>query len=348
MRLAGNKKNTGNHQFLKFRYLVIKKKVNAWILVTILLAILLTAPLWSIGIGIFNGPGSSWSHIKSTVLLNYVTNTLLLIFGTGIFTILLGVITAWLVSTCEFNGRKWFEWALILPLSIPTYIMAFTYAGFLDYTGPLQSTFRNLWGINLSEWVNIMNLPGAVFVMGLVLYPYVYLTTRASFSLQSANILEVSRVLGSTPLRMFLKVAIPVSRPALIAGLTLVIFEVLNDYGAVKYFGIPTFTTGIFRAWFSLGEIQTAIYLAALLLIFVVFSLWLERFQRGKAQYTIGTTPREIHKFKLKGWKKSSAVLICFIPVLFGFLIPFLQLLSWSFQTISEVIDTQFFHIAQK
>lgn len=319
--------------------------LNTWAIYLALIVLLITLPLVSIFLNLFNAPGPSWDHLQQNVLLKYITNSLLLILGVGSISVLLGVSTAWLVSTCEFKGRRFFSWALILPLAIPSYIIAYTYAGIFDYTGLIQQGYRLLIP-NQPFHFDIMNIYGVIIILAFVLYPYVFATARASFLNQSAALIESGRVLGNSPWQIFFKIALPLSRPAIVAGTTLVIMEVLNDYGAVKYFGIPTFTTGIFRAWFSLGDIQSAIYLAALLMVIVFVMMMIEQWQRGNKQYEqISQNNQLTARYKLTTSKSVLAFTACLIPFLIGFAFPIIQLLYWAGKTFSDVIDVAFLEL---
>lgn len=308
----------------------------------LLIVLLIATPIFTILFNIFEGPGETMQHLAANVLTDYIINSVLLMLGVGSISLVLGVSTAWLVSTCRFPGRAIFEWALILPMAVPTYIIAYTYAGIFDYAGPVQSLAVTLLGEKLPH-IDIMNLNGVMWIMAFVLYPYVYVISRASFTSQSRTILESSRVLGAGSWRTFFRVALPVTRPAIVGGLSLVLMEVLNDYGAVKYFGVSTFTTGIFRSWLSLGDFNAAVYLSAILIIFVLALIGIERFQRGDAKYDDGaSSSRPIRYYQLKGWKLLATFLFCMIPLLFGFIIPLLQLLQWSFQTYASVVNDKF------
>ncbi|MEO1450681.1 MAG: iron ABC transporter permease, partial [Bacteroidota bacterium] len=253
--------------------------------------------------------------------------------------LILGGLSAWLVSTCDFPGRKWLSWALIMPLAIPSYIAAYTWAGILGFTGPVQRTLRDWLGSNAPH-IDIMHLPGVAMILALVLYPYVYLVGRAAFQRQSRSLWEAARLLGQSPWQAFWRVALPLARPALVAGLALVLMEILNDYGAVQYFGVRTFTTGIFRAWFSLGDTDAAIRLSGFLLAAVGLLLFLERRQRGRSQTRESEakyTPWQ--RIRLNGWQAAGASLVCLIPVLFGFAIPVLQLLAWAAKEAGKGMD---------
>ncbi len=336
------------HQVKSFLRRVLNestKGFNRWGIVAILLLLLVLTPILAVLVQTFQGEGSdTWQHLAGTVLQDYIVNSLLLATGVGILSLLFGLSTAWLVSICDFPGRKFFTWALLLPMAIPTYIAAYTYAGIFDYAGPVQVFFRETLGWQLNPgWFNIMNFEGLMVIMALVLYPYVYAITRTAFLSQSRNILESSRVLGSSAWRTFFRVALPVNRPAIVGGLLLVIMEVLNDYGAVKFFGVSTFTTGIFRAWFSLGDSNAAAYLSAILMFFVFALVIIERWQRGRARYDVsGQGNKPIRLYRLKYWQKVVAFLTCLLPFLFGFGIPLIQIVSWSVDTATKVIDWDF------
>ncbi len=307
----------------------------------ILIVLLMATPILTIFFNIFQGPGETMQHLSQTVLSDYIFNSLFLMLGVGLFSLILGLSSAWLVTTCNFPGRSFFEWALILPLAVPTYIIAFTYAGIFDYSGAFYNII-SFFGLSAPR-INIMSLWGVVFIMSFVLYPYVYVIARASFSNQSRTILESSRILGAGAYRTFFKIALPVIRPAIVGGLSLVLMEVLNDYGAVKYYGVSTFTTGIFRAWFSLGDFNAAIYLSAILMLFVLMLIWAERAQRGKARFDQGgVINRPFQRYNLSFFQRLLCIIVCFIPLFFGFLAPLIQLLIWSKQTAHKIINNQF------
>ncbi len=323
--------------------------LTPWTVATAVVVFLVLLPPAVILGGVFAGGSETWDHLASTVLGLYIVNSLALVVGVGALTLVVGVATAWLVATCDFPGRKVFEWALILPLALPTYIMAFTWAEILAHHGPvqqaLQVVFEPAATARLRTW--LMTLPGAGVMMALVLYPYVYLIGRTSFQKQSGGILETARMLGKGPWETFFRVALPLARPAIVAGLTLVLMEVLNEYGAVKYFGVSTFTTGIFRAWFSLGDGPAAIRLSAALLVLVFALILVERGQRGRARFDHGSSRfRPIPRFPLTGWRRWGAAVACAIPVLLGFVVPVGQLLVWAVGVAPEALDRRFLTLA--
>ncbi len=323
---------------------IFKKYANGWSIALITLVLLIGLPIYTLLFKFIDGGSSEvWNHLMDTVLSDYILNSIGLVIVVSFLTLLIGISSAWIVSTCDIPFRRQFEWILILPLAIPTYIAAYTYAGIFDYASPIQSFFRNLGWIEIA-YIDIMNFWGVAVVMSLVLFPYVYVVARSSFMNQSSTLLEASRILGSSSWRTFFKIALPISRPAIIGGVSLVVMEVLNDYGAVKYFGISTFTTGIFRAWFSLGDPNAAINLSGLLMIFILLLLSLERWQRGKTHFDEGARlGRKLKRYQLKGWKKALAFTVCFIPLFLGFIAPVFQLIIWSADTVRRVFNTDFF-----
>ena len=277
--------------------------------------------------------GVLWQHLFETVLNDYLINSLLLLLGVGAGVLLLGVPTAWLTSMCSFPGRRWMSWALLLPLAVPAYIIAYTYAGLLDFAGPVQTWIRDLTGLSYGDYwfFEIRSLGGAVVMMSLVLYPYVYLMARAAFLEQSVSSLEVGCSLGYSRWRAMWSLALPMARPAIIAGLSLALMETLADYGTVQYYGVSTFTTGIFRTFYGYGDTAAASQLAASLLAFVILLVMLERYSRRRARYHSQAESRaRADLIPLKGSQAAIAIVICLTPLLLGFVIPATQLLLWA------------------
>lgn len=314
----------------------------------VLVALVLSLPIFVIAGYLFSGSAEVFVHLYNTVLVDYVSNSFLLMLGVGISVLMLGVPAAWLTSVCEFPGRKVFSWALLLPLAVPAYIIAYTYTGLLDYAGPVQTLIRDLTGLGYGEYwfFEIRSLPGAMLMLALVLYPYVYLLSRAAFLEQSGSTLEVARTLGYNRLQAFYKLGIPLARPAIIAGLSLALMETLADYGTVQYFGVSTFTTGIFRTFYGFGDSAAAAQLAAFLLGFVALLVLLEKYSRRKARYhSSAEYSGKAAPIHLEGGQAVLAFIACLIPVLFGFLIPAGQLAYWSF-TQSELAGSEFVQLA--
>lgn len=317
----------------------IQRDTNKWSIILLTIVLFITIPVITIFINLFYGPGETWSHLVTNLLPNYLLNSFWLIIGTSVVTLFFGISSAYVVSRYHVPFRKQLEWLLILPLAIPSYITAYAYAGIFDYGGVFEKTF--------SVKVDIMNHLGLVFVLSVSLYPYVYVASRAFFLNQSKNIIEASKLLGAGEFKTFVKLILPLSRPAFIGGLTLVLMEVLNDYGAAKYYGINTFTTGIFRAWFSLEEPETAIYLSAILVIIIFLIISLEKWQRKRIGYSNTVkNHQQAKREKTSTKQKTILFIIVFIPVLFGFLLPLFQLMYWAFLTYKEVFNYEFITIS--
>ncbi len=300
--------------------------VNVWSIGTVLIALAMTVPILAVLI-IGLTPGDEiWSHLVSTVLPGYISTTLLLMIGVGVGTLVIGVGTAWLVSTCRFPGRRMFEWALLLPMAMPAYVIAYVYTDILEYAGPVQGLLRDVFGWTLKReyWFpEIRSLGGAASMMTLVLYPYVYLLSRAAFIEQSVCVLEASRVLGRGPWRSFFSVALPLARPAIVIGTSLVLMETLNDFGTVDFFAVGTFTLGIYDVWLNMNNIAGAAQLAGLLLFFVVFLVLAERFGRRKQRFHHTMAKfKALPGYELRGRARTWAVIGCALPVVFGFLLP--------------------------
>ncbi len=328
--------------------LPLRLKPDGWTLGVALIALAVSLPLVTVIAFVLQPSTDVWDHLVDTVLARYVTNSLTIAAGVGVGTLIIGVATAWLTSMCEFPGRRFFTWALLLPLAVPSYIIAYTYTGMLEYAGPVQEALRAAtgWGYGDYWFPEIRSLGGAIVMLTLVLFPYVYLLARAAFLEQSLCVLEVSRTLGCGAWRAFFTVAAPLARPAIATGLSLVLMETLAEYGAVHYFGISTFTTGIFRTWFGLGDAAAAAQLAAVLLGFVFVLVVLERMSRRRARYhhTSGRY-QALTAVRLRGWQAAVAVAACGLPLLLGFVVPVFQLTIWAVQTWDEMVTAGFFEL---
>ncbi|MBF1164065.1 MAG: iron ABC transporter permease [Dechloromonas agitata] len=303
-----------------------KTHVSPLLIVGLIVAALAALPVASVGLNLFvGGTSATWAHLSATVLPEYIANSVWLCLGVGVGVALVGVTTAWLTAMHDFPGRRVFEWALVLPLAVPAYVMAYVYTDFLQFVGPVQTFLRDTFGWAHGDYwfPDIRTLPGAMLMFVCVLYPYVYLLARTAFLERASGMLEAARTLGLGPWRAFFAVSLPLARPAIVAGVALALMETLADYGTVAYFAVNTFTTGIYRAWFSLGDRVAAAQLAAMLLAFVLFLLTMERISRGRARYhnTTGRN-RPMAGARLKGLAASLAVLACLLPLLLGFLLP--------------------------
>ena len=321
-------------------------KLNRWGFLAVVIALFMALPVMVVGSFVFQATNDNWQHLLDNLLTEYISNSLILMLGVSVGVLSMGIITAWLTSMCEFPLRRLFSWTLLLPLAIPAYIIAYTYTGLFDFAGPIQSQLRDWFGWQYGDYwfPEIRSMGGAILMLSLVLYPYVYMMARAAFLEQSLCVLEVSRTLGNSPLKSFFRIALPLARPAIITGLSLALMETLADYGTVQYFGVNTFTTGIFRTWFGMGDSGTAAQLSAMLLSFVFLLIVLERWSRRRAKFHHTSNKYStIKRFQLYGWAAFWAWLACLLPVLFGFILPATQLSIWTFTTAEENIDSAFF-----
>ena len=302
---------------------------------TLLVAGLLALPLASVIASFLVGASDLWSHLAATALPRYVGNTALLLGAVACGVVSMGVVAAWLVTAYRFPGRDWLEWALLLPLAMPAYVMAYAYTDWLQFTGPVQSALRAASGWQVREYwfPEVRSLTGAAAMLSFALYPYVYLIARTAFQDLSRSAIEAGRLAGYGALGAFLRVAVPLARPAIVAGATLALMETLADFGTVSYFGVEVFTTGIFKAWLSMGDSVAAAQLSTCLLGFVVVLLALERVNRGRAAYH-GIAPRKARPHRLQGAGAAAAFAACAAPVAFGFALPALILgqLAWDLQ----------------
>ena len=300
--------------------------------VTAITVTVLALPFLALAAQLFKPEYEVWLHLANTVLNTYLTESALLGAGTVACTLVIGVATAWLCSVCEFPARRFFEWALILPLAYPAYIIAYVYTGMFDYGGPLHAWLAAVTGLERPP--SIRSLGGAIAVLSLVLYPYVYLLARVAFIRQSSRIIEAGRTLGARPGACFLHIALPTARPAIIAGAAIVMMETLADYGAVAYFGVNTFSVGIFRTWFGLGSMVGAAQLSMLLLAFVVALLVVEKRARRRSRYYDAEPRPSAPSYRLRGAHAASAIAVCALPPLLGFFAPTVQLLAWAVERL--------------
>ena len=300
-------------------------RISPLIVAAFLVALLAGLPVASVGFNLFlGGTSGTWNHLASTVLPEYIGNSLALCAGVGCGVALIGVATAWLTAMHDFPGRRVFEWALVLPLAVPAYVMAYVYTDFLQFVGPVQTTLREIFGWEFGDYrfPDIRTLPGAMLMFVFVLYPYVYLLARTAFLERAGGVLEAARTLGIGPWRAFFTVSLPLARPAIATGVALALMETLADYGTVAYFAVNTFTTGIYRAWFSLGDRIASAQLAAILLGFVLLLVAVERITRGRARYHNTSNRPRPSAGRLRGSAALLASLACLTPLALGFLLP--------------------------
>lgn len=326
-----------------------KDFLNPWIILPTFLFALFVVPVIWIIFSLFGNYSDNWVHIYNYTLSGYIYNTVLIIIGTSIGTLIIGVGSAWLVTTYNFTGKKFLEWALLLPFAVPPYILAYTFTGLFDSYGTANNLVRDLFSLP-NEFIffpKLRNVYGASIVFSFTLYPYVYLVSRMAFINQSRSMLEVGRTLGYNKFQIFYKLSIPAIRPAIIAGLMLVLMETISDFGAVEHFAVNTFTTGIFSAWFGLYDFHTAKQLAALLLIVVISFLILEKYSRRKSRYSSGSNVfSPIAAEKLNGFQNIFASLFCFIPVFVGFVLPNIQLGYWALNYKLDFFNEKFISTA--
>jgi iron(III) transport system permease protein len=290
--------------------------------VSLVTAALVLAPVVAVVWNVFLPSETTWSHLVSTVLPSYIWSTLLLVLMVAFGVIFSGVISAWLVTAYSFPGKHVLEWALVLPLAMPAYVMAYAYTDWLQAAGPVQTTLREITGLQVREYwfPEIRSLLGAAAMLSFALYPYVYLLARAAFHDQPRSAIEAAHLAGYGAWGRFWHVSLPLARPGIVAGTALALMETLADFGTVSYFAVNTFTTGIYRAWLSLGDPVAAGQLASCLLVFVAVILSLERLHRGSARYAGKRTPTPAQS--LRGWRALAASALCVAPVLFGFVLP--------------------------
>ena len=282
-----------------------------------------------------------WGHLARTVLPGYAANTAILLLTVGTGVAVIGTGTAWLTTMCRFPGRRLFEWALLLPLACPAYVIGLVYIELLDYSGTLQHALRGLFGWQRPDdyWFpDIRTVGGAAAMLILVLYPYVYLLARAAFLDTSVSALEAARTLGLTPGQAFRRISLPMARPAIAIGMALALMEVLADFGTVQIFAVDTFTTGIYDVWLGLHDVHAASQLALLLLALVLLLVWLEwSSRRGRRFHNAGRHYRDLPRLHLSGWLGAAACVACLLPLTLGFLVPSVVLVDWALWTLPRL-----------
>lgn len=303
-----------------------RSPVSFWTLSALVVAVLAGLPLAAVLTLSLFPEENIWPHLAGTVLPGYLVTTTTLMLGVGTGAILIGVGSAWLVTMCRFPGRRLLAWALLLPFAVPAYVIAYVYTDLLEYAGVVQSTLRTWFGWSSSSqyWFpEIRSLGGAVGMMSLVMYPYVYLLARAAFLEQSVTSLDAARILGHGPWSSFVRVSLPMARPSIVVGLALVLMETLNDYGTVDYFAVRTLTTGIYDVWLGMGNLGGAAQIAAVMLLFVALLLTGEQVARKRQrQYAQGRRFQRLPVYRLRGWKSHLAWAVCTFPVAAGFAVP--------------------------
>jgi iron(III) transport system permease protein len=315
----------------------------------ILIAMICTLPHLGVLIVAVSGSSDTLSHLAETVLGRYTMTTLVLVVLVGVGTCIIGTGSAWLVTMCEFPGRRFLEIALVIPLAFPAYVLAYAYTHVLDHPGIVQTALRDLtgWGPKDYWFPEIRSLGGAAVMLILVLYPYVYLLARAAFSAQSATTFFVARTLGRTPWQAFFDVSMPMARPAIASGVLLATMETIADFGTVSYFGVQTFATGIYTSWFSMADRVAAAQLSMGLLSFALLLAVLERYGRGKARYNSGYRQEKMKRISLRPVARVSAIMLCTLPVLFGAVLPAIVLTSMAIGSEQNLLSPRYLGFIQ-
>ena len=328
---------------LNFR---LQAQERPWFVSSLTITLLISLPVIAVLYLALFPEENAWPHLIDTVLPGYLKSTATLMIGVGLLTFAIGTGSAWLMAMYDFPGKKVLSWALLLPFAVPAYVIAYVYTDILEYAGPVQTGLRALfdWQSSRDYWFpEIRSMGGAILMMSLVLYPYVYMLARAAFLEQSISLFRISRSLGTSRIGYFYRVALPIARPAIAVGLALVLMETLNDFGTVDYFAVRTLTAGLYDTWLNMGNLGGAAQIAGLMIVVVVLLVSLERYSRRRQkQYHSRNSGDPVPAHKLVGWKAYAATLLAFIPVLFGFLIPFILLSIYAFNYFEESWSNNF------
>lgn len=324
---------------------------SGWLLFCIGTAALVCLPILAVGWLALNPSENIWPHLVRTVLPTYLFNTVVLMIGVAIGTLLIGVSTAWFVTHYQFPGRRLFAWALLLPFAVPAYVIAHVYTDLLEFAGPVQSLLRDVFGwqrANDYYFPPIRSLGGAISMLVLVLYPYVYLLARAAFLEQSASILEAAQALGLSRTERLFRIALPMARPAIAVGLAMALMETLNDFGTVDYFAVRTLTAGLYDVWLGMGNLGGGAQIASLILLFVLCLVGLEKFSRRAQSHVQSSNTRckAFERISLSGRQAAMAVLLCLLPIFLGFIIPSAVLLRYSITYFDVSWNADFLEIA--
>ena len=313
-----------------------------------LIILLVVIPIMTVMSFIFQPSTELWGHLSENLLIDYLLNTGMIVISVALLTIIIGVSCAWLVTNFTFPGVNVFKWLLVMPIAIPTYVSAYIYAGLFEPSGMIFDSVENYLGLGkeLYDLIELRNVYGVIFILSVCLYPYVYLLSYSSFKEQSYCAIEVGKSLGLSDKELFSRVSIPLARPGIIAGVSLVVMETLAEFGTMDYYGVRTFTTGIYRTWFAFGDETSALHLASILLTFVFIITIIEKFSRGKSQYV--NTSQKSKKIKardLNGIYGIYACLWCLLFTLLGFILPVIQLLFWLSETYSYIFEDYYIQV---
>ena len=322
-------------------------RFNLWAIAAILVAVSFFTPVVAVVVTAAGDSGGLWQHLFATVLPRYVINTVALMSGVGALSVLFGVTAAWVVCRYEFFGRQWCQWILLLPAAIPSYLIAYTYTDFLEYAGPVQGFLRHFfsWQSAREYWFpEIRSMGGAIFVMSAVLYPYVYVIARTAFLLTPSSYFEAARISGRN---MFWSVGLPLARPAIVAGVALVMMETISDFGTVEYFAIETLTLGIFNVWLGMNNLAAAAQIATCAFLFIILLLLVEILARAKRRFV--DTSRNSVSFSpepLNGWRAGFCIFFCLFPVVVGFVTPVSVLVGFIIEGHSTALTAAMFDAA--
>ncbi|WP_297794812.1 iron ABC transporter permease [uncultured Marinobacter sp.] len=326
--------------------LLAKRTSKRWLISAALTTAIVALPVVSVLFLALFPDENIWPHLLDTTLPRYLITTFKLMLGVAAITLVIGLATAWAVTMCEFPGRRFFEWAMLLPFAVPAYVIAYVYTSLLDYAGPVQKALREIFGWESARdyWFpEIRSLEGATLMIGLVLYPYVYLLARAAFLEQSPSLFAVSRSLGHSAISTFFRVVLPIARPAIAVGLSLVLMETLNDFGTVDFFAVQTLTAGLFDTWMNLGNLGGAAQIATTMLVFVVILVTLERYSRRRQQQFAARDNRDpIRRFTLTRPRQLICIAVCILPVTLGFVVPAITLGQYAWEYFDESWNSEF------
>ncbi len=327
---------------LTFRWPKMFRQIDGWKIASALIATAVLIPLLVLLLSFLKPETDIWKHISEHLLADLLINTAVLAGGVISLTAILGVSLAWLTAVCDYPGRKLFSWALLLPMAVPAYVMAFVFLGLFDFSGPVQENLR-VWWPGRFDPVDVRSAPGVIIVLSLGLYPYVYLLSRGAFLTQGRKAMEAARSLGCKPVRAFFRVALPMARPWIASGLMLVLMETLADFGAVSIFNYDTFTTAIYKAWFGLFSLDAAAQLSSILVILALAVMLIEQKMRSRMRYfQTGRLSMEKHRIPLKGFKGWAASLFCGLVFIVAFALPFLRLVAWSLRVVQDQLAVSY------
>ncbi|MEK9842288.1 iron ABC transporter permease [Thalassospira sp.] len=321
-----------------------------WLIGAFVIAMMVATPIIAVAYLAFFPTENIWPHLASTMLPRYVKNTAVLMLGVGVGVTLLGVSSAWVVTMCKLPGKRFFEWAMLLPMAVPAYIVAYVYTDLLEYAGPVQRLLRDIfgWSSAADYWFpDIRTKGGAILVLSLTLYPYVYMLARAAFLAQSICVIEAARVLGRSAWSSFVTVALPLARPAIVVGVVIALMETLNDFGTIDFFAVHTLTAGVFNVWLGMGNAGGAAQIALTMLAVVIALLVIERYSRRRQRFH-DTTNRyqELPGYDLGPMAKTGALAICILPIVLGFVVPSMVLIYYSVGYFDQSWTADFFEFA--